>query len=198
MAKKNCGSTIQKPFPLLKLPPEIRNRIWRYTLIKDGEVEIRPYKRQCLMKRMARSRLRSGKELQWHGRDDEQRFNTTSLALTFASRQLYQEATFIYYSKNTFAFDNSWYPFQLHEVFRGFVAAIGPQNAGCITAVHFYTTDPSFLRYLSILPGLKQLTYTAALLAYLSTSHKSWWSRQMSWYAQKHPAVIITECEQSD
>ena len=198
MARKNCGSTIQKPFPLLKLPPEIRNRIWRYTLVKDGEVEIRPYKRPCLMKKMARSRLRSGKELQWHGIDDERRFNTTSLALTFASRQLYQEANFIYYSKNTFALDNSWYPFELHQVFRSFAAAIGPRNASCITAVHFYTTDPSFMQHLSVLPGLKQLTYTAALLSYLSASHRSWWSRQMSWYAQKHPAVIITECEGSD
>ena len=198
MARKNCGSTIQKPFPLLKLPPEIRNRIWRYLLVKDGDVEIRPYKRRSLMKRMAPSRLRSGKELQWHGMDDERRFNTTSLALTFASRQLYQEATFIYYSMNTFAFDNSWYPYELHQVFRGFAAAIGPQNAGCIIAVHFYTTDPYFIRFLCLLPGLKQLTYTAPLLSCLSTSHKSWWSREMSFYAQKHPAVTITQCERSD
>ena len=198
MARKNRGSTIQKPFPLLKLPSEIRNRIWRYVLVKDGEVEIRPYKRPCLMKRMARSRLRSGKEMQWHGIDDERRFNTTSLALTFASRQLYQEATFIYYSKNTFAFDNSWYPYYLHDVFQKFAKTIGRQNTRCITAVHFYTTDPTFLRYLGVLPGLKKLTYTAALLSYLSASHQSWWSWEMKWYAQKHRAITITECEPSD
>ena len=198
MARNNCNLTIPKTFPILKLPPEIRNRIWRYTTVKDGEVKIRPYKRQCLMKRMARSRLRSGKELQWHGIDDERRFNTTSLALAFASRQLYLETNFIYYSENTFAFDNSWYPSQLHQIFRSFAAAIGPQNASYITAVHFYTTNPSFIQYLSVLPSLKRLTYTAALLSFLSASHKSWWSRQMSWYAQKHPAVIITECERSD
>ena len=198
MARKKRGSAIQKPFPLLKLPSEIRNRIWRYILIKDGEVEVRPYKPPCQMKSMARSRLRSGKELQWHRMDDERRFNTTSLALTFASRQLHQEATFIYYSKNTFAFDGSWYPYEVHDVFRNFAAAIGPQNASCITAVHFYTTDPTFSRYLSVLTGLKQITYTAALLPYMSDAHQSFWSQQMSWYAQKHPAVIITECERSD
>ena len=196
MARKNRGSTIQKPFPLLKLPPEIRNRIWKYTLVKDGEVEIRPFKPPCLMKRMVRSRLRSGKELKSHGIDDEQRFNTTSLALTFASHQLYQEATFIYYSKNTFAFDNSWYPYLLHQVFEHFVEAIGPQNARCITAVHFYTTDPTFIRYLCFLPGLKQLTYTAPLLSFLSGSHQIRWSDEMSFYAKKHRAVIIKQAEQ--
>ena len=195
MARKNCRPTIQKPFPLLKLPSEIRNRIWTYALVKDGEVEIRPYKRLCLVRKLARSRLRSGKELRWHGVDDERRFNKTSLALTFASRQIYLEANFIYYSKNIFAFDNCWYPYYVHDVFRNFAAAIGPQNARCITAVHFYTTDPSFMKHLSVLRGLKQLTYTAPLLSYLSASHRDWWSREMSWYAQKHRAVIITECE---
>ena len=195
MAKRNCRPTIQKPFPLLKLPSEIRNRIWRYTLVKDGEVEIRPYKRPCLTTKMKRSRLRSGRELLWHGIDDERRFNKTSLALTFVSRQLYLEANFIYYSKNTFAFDNSWYPYHIHDVFGKFAGAIGPQNARCITAVHFYTTDPSFLEYLSVLRGLKRLTYTAPLLSCMSTSHKDWWSREMSRYAKRHRAVMITECE---
>ena len=193
MARKNCDSPIQKPFPLLNLPPEIRNRIWRYTLVKDGEVEICLYKRQ----RMAPSRLRSGKELLWHGIDDERRFNTTSLALTSTSRQLYQEATFIYYSKNTFSFANSWFPFPVHEVFQKFAAAIGKQNASCITAVHFSTTNPSFVQHLHVLPGLKQLKCSAALLSYLPTPDNSHWSRQMRLFAMKHPAVIITECERS-
>ena len=197
MARKICDSPTQKPFPLLDLPPEIRNRIWRYTLVKDGEVEIRLYRRQCMVKRMAPSRLRSGKELLWHGRDDERRFNTTSLALTSTSRQLYQEATFIYYSKNTFSFVINCSPFPVQKVFEGFAAAIGSQNASCITAVHVSTTNPYFVQYLHVLPGLKQLEYTAPLLSYLSTHDKSYWSRQMSWFAQKHPAVIITERERS-
>lgn len=104
MPRKKCGLTVQRPFPILKLPPEIRNRIWRYSLVKDGDVIILPHGRQGFISKIIPSRLRSGKELQRHQQDDKRRINSTSLALAFVCRQLYLEAALIYYSENTFRF----------------------------------------------------------------------------------------------
>ena len=183
--------TDQKSFPILILPPEIRIRIWRYTLVKDGDVLIHPYGRQYMMKKIVPSRLRSGKELQWHREDDDRWINSTSLALIHTSRQLYLETALIYYSENTFAFENNWYPFQVHNMLRAFTAAIGPQNASSITAARFYTINVSFIQHLSALPGLKRLTYNPAALFNHWACYEESWHLQIKAYAQSHPSVVI-------
>ena len=198
MPGKNTTLTVQKPFPLLRLPPEIRNRIWRYSLVKDEGVVIHPYGRQYMMKKIVPSRLRSGKELQSHRDDDKRWINSSSIALVFTSRQLYLEAALIYYSENTFTFENEWHPFQVHEMLQAFVAAIGPQNASSITAAFFATTNASFIQYLFLLPGLKQLTYSAGPKPYTplheTPYYKKIWLPQISSYTRDHPSVTIKTC----
>ena len=151
------------PFPVLEFPPEIRNRIWRYAVVKDGDVMISLYRRQGSMESLAQSPSLSGNEPQGHKEDDEQRMKPTPLALALTSRQLYLEATLIYYSENTFTFEGQW--FDLDSMLKEFIAAITPSNASSITAASFRATDNRIERlycqidpFLSVLPGLKQIT----------------------------------------
>ena len=94
--------------PLLRFPPEIRNRIWTLAVT----VEIVAIRWDCPKP--------SGKHI-----------SPTTMALACTCRQIYREVTPIYYSKNVFRFAQSveWdFPWR-------FAAAIGPANAENITAV---------------------------------------------------------------
>lgn len=152
---KKSASTAQKPFPVLSLPLEIRNHIWRYAVVKDENVTVWPHGRQEFIQGLVPSCLRSGRELQRHR---ERRTNSTPLALAFTSRQLYLEVTPIYYSENSFYFPNLWYCTSAESALENFTAAIGPQNASNITAVYFDTLFCPLNQYLTVLTGLKQLT----------------------------------------
>ena len=99
--------------PLLKLPPEIRNRIWTL-VVTVGIVYI---KGDCPKP--------SGKHL-----------SPTTIAVAFTCRQIYREVTPIYYSKNLFYFPQ-YSPMDLP---RRFAAAIGPAYAESITAVEIPCT----------------------------------------------------------
>ena len=121
--------------PLLKFPPEIRNRIW--TLVVT--VGIVCIKWDCPKP--------SGKH-----------FYPTTMALAFTCRQIYREATPIYYSKNTFRFPQ-YSPIELP---RRFAAAIGPANAESITAVEILFTFQAMLMLqerlkMATFPNLKAL-----------------------------------------
>lgn len=125
------------------------------------------YRRQRYMESLTPSPLRSGNEHQGYKEDDEQRLKPTPLALALTSRQLYLEATLIYYSENTFHFNDEW-PRQGGDrdpMLREFIAAITPSNASSITAARFMATFKSFeIMHCLIeailwrLPGLKQIT----------------------------------------
>ena len=187
MPRKMCGLTVQRPFPILKLPPEIHNRIWRYSLVKDGDVIILPHGRQGFISKIIPSCLRSGKELQRHQQDDKRRINSTSLALAFVCRQLYLEAALIYYSENTFRFLSDPVSSMLEE----FTAAIGPRNASIVTAARFYARDSCFSN-LSLLPGLKQLRYSATTLwLYDAKFFHEVWLPELRVYAQHNPSVVV-------
>ena len=143
------------------------------------------------------SRLRSGKELQGHREDDERKFNSTLLALSCTSRQLYQEAASIYYSENTFNFQSHSLNDHLSEHWRmieEFAAAIGPQNAKSITAVHINTIVANFIPYLTVLSGLRQLTLGLHFwnkFGYQSACYHEFWAPQMNAYVQNHPSVVV-------
>ena len=186
MPKKKSTLAVQKPLPILNFPPEIRVHIWRYTVVKDEDVMVRPRARQEFMKKMVPSRLRSGKELQWHQEDDERRMNSTPLALAHTSRQLYLEAALIYYSENMFNFGD-----KESSSLTEFVAAIGPQNASSITAARFNTMDASFFQYIDVLPGLKQLAFSTAFFPYRYTCYDCERLAKLYAYTQRHPSVTI-------
>ena len=120
---------------------------------------IRPGRHQEYVRNLVPSRLRSGKEMQWRQEDDERWIGSTPLALALSSRQLYLEATLIYYSENTFNLEEGPYPLILED----FTAAIGSYNAGSITDVRFGAIDFSYIQPLSVLRGLKQLTIKGPL-----------------------------------
>ena len=126
------------PFPLLKLPSEIRNRIWTLVVKVDAVVIRRDNyrKRPC-----------------------EHTFATT-MALAFTSRQMYHEVTPIYYSKNLFHF-----PYESRLVLSLFAEAIGPTNTESITRVGFARhrkmspRSRGLRQALSPFPNLKVLAY---------------------------------------
>ena len=127
---KKDSLPLQKPFPLLQLPPEIRNYIWEYVAIKDRAILLyEPNQRG----RVPESRLRSGNLIKHHQEDDERRWPSTQLAVAFTCRQLYLEVTPIYYGKNTFRLPEI---FELlgggSQVVKEFKNAIGPRNSSAI------------------------------------------------------------------
>ncbi|KAL9068690.1 MAG: hypothetical protein Q9161_006004 [Pseudevernia consocians] len=192
---KKSTLTVQKPFPLLRLPPEVRNRIWRYVVVKDEDVLIRPHKRQRLVQDLVPSRLRSGREIQGHKEDDDWSMSSTSLALAFSSRQLYVEVALIFYSENTVHFqyprcldraDSSFN--RADSMLERFTGAIGPQNASSITAASF--DDICCLcQNLSVLPGLKQVTVNGPLYP-PPTYFNDFWPSQLRAYAQSHLSLV--------
>ena len=133
--------------------------------------------------------LATGKELRLHQEDDEQRIGSTPLALAISSRQLYLEATWIYYSGNAFNFEKGSYPLILED----FAAAIGSYNASSITAVRFDAVGPSYIQRLSVLPNLKQLTINGPLryLVYDRMYYNMNWLPELSTYAKNHPSVVV-------
>ncbi len=190
---KKSALTVQKPFPILRLPPEIRNRIWRYVLVKDEDIVICRYgRRQRLFRALVPSRLRSGKEIQGHKEDDERRINSTQLALALTSRQLYLEAALIYYSENTFHFLSAYCSNGADSMLENFTAAIGAQNAGSITAGRFHDSPSLVTQDISVLPGLKQLTVTCILVypPFLGYWDRYWHS-MLNMYAEIYPSVVI-------
>ena len=131
-------------FPVLDLPPEVRNRIWTFAVVSDVPVVVARAWRPGL--------LRSGKEVASHAQDDDQRRLISMLAVAFTCRRLYQEIIPIYYSENTFKFVGSGPRFSCLN----FMKAIGPQNTQRINSisVDFFHELEEAVR---LFPGLKTM-----------------------------------------
>ena len=129
--QRDIMTRIKKPssyFPILKFPPEIRNLIWRYTVVAAEVICLERYGSQHTRGQLAPSLLRSGKQI--HAEDDK-RLVLSRLAVAFTCRQLYLEVTPIYYSDNWFAVPLISMVTAQGEA-QDFVTAIGPENARCI------------------------------------------------------------------
>lgn len=131
-------------FPVLKLPSEIRNLIWRCTVVAAEAIQLEQHGSQHTRGRLAPSLLRSGKQI--HAEDDR-RLVPSRLAIAFTCRQLYLEVTPIYYSHNWFAM-----PFISVENAQGktqdFVTAVGPDNARCLR--NFCLVLPGIMSFLHL------------------------------------------------
>ena len=92
---KDKSPCVQKPFPLLKLPAEIRIRIWKYVVVNNMMIFVCNY--------VGNSRLRdwfaAAHAVKVHREVDEQR-RSSWVAVAFTCRQLYLEVTPIYYREN--------------------------------------------------------------------------------------------------
>lgn len=125
-------------FPLLKLPAEIRNRIWEYAVLVSDPINIEKRGCQHTLSQLGPSLLRSGKQI--HIQEDlniQAKTLVSGLALASTCRQIYMEATPVYYSKNWFAITwNEYYEQRLApRQVENFIKAIGPANARCIRAI---------------------------------------------------------------
>ena len=170
---------VHKLPPVLKLPPEIRDQIWRNVVVKDGDVVLHDRMRQD---ELPESNFRSANSMEIH-RTDDGPLPSSRLAVAFTCRQLYREVTPIYYRDNTFRPGESWYDFTYREVIESFADAIGPTNAGNITDLCFFACWYIFGETLSLLPGLKRLHFV-----------RSWirdWDRRVTIVAQRLTSLVI-------
>ncbi|KAM0804542.1 hypothetical protein BDR22DRAFT_818172 [Usnea florida] len=139
--------TSSEEFRLFQLPPEIRLRIWRYVVVKDGDVVLQANLRNTLLRPIALGmRLQQG--------NDEERLRTR-LAVIFTCRQFYLEVAPIYYGENTFLWSDT--SCLCHHAIEAFAGAVGRDNATTITAISLYDNWYPGDKYLSMLPGLKRL-----------------------------------------
>ena len=158
------------------------------------------YRRQRSTESLVPSPLRTGNEPQGHKEDDEQRMIPTPLALALTCRQLYLEATLIYYSENTFKFKDKWSRRE-DSMLKEFIAAITPSNASSITAARFKATHTGLKRiyclidpFLWVLPGLKQITIIPPGACHLSL-RTAFWYPLVDACAQSHPSAVIKTFE---
>ncbi|MCJ1454035.1 hypothetical protein MMC28_004385 [Mycoblastus sanguinarius] len=161
---KKSTKAATPPFPLLKLPPEIRNRIWTFTVVQKGSITLCRGKRPPTLG-AGTTVLRSGKKARLAG-DDKWRIiaylSRSSLSVAFVCRQIYLEATPIYYAKNTFLVETYKYEgtsrIEDPSLLQHFTRDIGPEAARQITAVTFKNLWFPVERYVLLLPGLQHLS----------------------------------------
>ncbi|CAF9921955.1 hypothetical protein IMSHALPRED_005296 [Imshaugia aleurites] len=179
---------VQEPFPVLRLPPEIRNSIWRYAVVKEGDVIVEKHRCRSLGLRIPASRLRSGCELRLHREDDQRRLAST-LAVAFTCRQVYLEVTLIYYCENTFYLPDR------HETTTEFVRAIGSEKAASILSIRLGNTNPDCyhldkkLAYFPCLKRLELLKNPYMMYPYNRSCCLVCISAVIS-YVQKHPTTV--------
>ena len=179
---KMTPSRPQKPFPLLELPAEIRNHIWRYIVIKDDHVTFQEF---MVYPKSPETGLRVGNPVKRRLNDDEPR-QTSMLAIAFTCRQLYLEVTPIYYGENVFRPSYSDYLLAKRWLFQSFAAAIGPTNANTITQLHLYDLFWFDDEYLDELPELKRLHFVE------STMKRA--SNRITSFAIEHKSLTTVYC----
>lgn len=144
----NCtyNNPATKPFPFLKLPVEIRTRIYKLVLIFEEPIKIDRRLRRLVPK----STTRSGKSLR--SKTDEAYRSAISgysaLAIKASCRQVYLEAVSIYYAYNAFECVRQ-------AAFSEFLADIGTTNVRLIANVH---ATARHFRYFRRLTEVRSLT----------------------------------------
>ena len=148
-------------FPILKLPSEIRNLIWRFTVVAANAIELEQLGSQYARGQLSPSLLRSGKQI--HAEDDK-RLVPSRLAVAFASRQLYLEITPIYYAHNWFAVSLTSMETTLEKV-QNFAVAIGPWNSRFIRNICLVLPGIMPLLHLRMILLLRAAVYGDSTLA---------------------------------
>lgn len=108
--------------PLMSSPIEVRQKIWKFVLVFDEPILIKPHGRIL----SAPSRLRSGRQVKLDVAEQEEQHLSSQFALASTCRQVYLEVAPIYYGMNTFAASKFLGPF---------FDAIGHENVGAITSI---------------------------------------------------------------
>ena len=151
------------PFCFLKLPPEIRNQIYRYYLVLDP-IELAP-----------KSTGSYGNIGSWKRHQRRYRYDIRPrLKLLRTNKQILQEAASIFYGENEFRFTNckGWY------VLAAFLRTIGRQNCDrlCSIAIHV----PWFgvvcdNQYDDLPESRKTMTWVMNQLQSMGLEYLRWW-----------------------
>ncbi len=140
--------TTKPSTPLIfQLPAEIRVRIWRLVLLSNRHI--------CLgvihVQRLRKYRLHSGKRVQ-----AEDTANDSPFAVAMICRQVYLEATPIYYSGNTFLVNLRYGQSNLGVV-QTFMETAGKENLSHISKIRIDDVYNYPACIFTELPGLKTL-----------------------------------------
>ena len=169
------SSDTQKPFPLLKLPPEIRDHIWRHVVVKNENVLIRKHVRGVSLRNPCFPITKPEDHTDW-------RWRSSWLAVAFTCRQMYLEVTPIYYSANVFCPYGVWAVGDYRK-FVNFTASIGPDNASIISGLSLFEFSVPVEEYMSRLPGLKRL--------YSMNHAEEGWEKRLTALARKHVSLAV-------
>ena len=136
-------------FPFLKLPPEIRNRVYDLVFVSDRYIGANGTLTRAFYHDAAEHR---------------------HLAFASACRQIYQESANIFYAKNGFEF------FYIRP-FLEFIEAIGVDRRKLLTKLKFNCSSGTpfiVLRYLKSCTNLQELEVSARIV--MPGRPKSWWA----------------------
>lgn len=128
-------------FPILKLPAEIRNGIYGYTVVSDTPISINRLYRLVIDRKKSHA-------------GNNQLMNSSQLAIAFTCRQLYEEVVSIYYSKNCF---KCWFFHETtnsdNEFIDDYMTAIGPKNSQTIQDLRISLGWHSYSDFLWFITG---------------------------------------------
>ena len=175
------STPVQKPFPILRLPPEIRSQIWTYGVVSDYPITVKFPVHRNLAK--IRQPISLHSEQNGDQRKDDMNRTRTTLAVALTSRILYHEVTWIYYSKNVFSFNFTGYILPM------FARGIGRQNAKSVRSIIItrdcFVVDPDDIRHLS---GLRHISLFGGKLR-----RGSWpLIRELKNYADSQPGLVLS------
>lgn len=117
-------------FPIMQLPVEVRQKIWKSVMIFDKPISVEHHDRVLSQPIY----LRSGKQVKMHIIEQEQRRLCSPFTLASTCRQIYLEVVPIYYGTNTFILDSKHC---LH-----FLKTIGAENVRAITSIQWAMPEP--------------------------------------------------------
>ena len=165
--------------PILELPAEIRLMIWRHVLISDRPVGLRKHKNREL----PNSRLRSGEKFKFEGNPQYEYSTQFSLALT--CRQVYLEATPIYYGENSFL-PQFVRHLDMYETYSVFLDVIGDRNANRISETYLDVCLATSVDFLHRLKGLKILN--------IESYDLHWWNDRVERFFQRNKDLVVLCC----
>ena len=141
--------------PFMRLPPELRVRIYNMVVVLDEPVLIEMTQRRKWHS-IKKSTTRSGKSMRPKQDELEDRRNMghTALAVAFICRQVYLEATPRYYALNTFTLSQLLFGPSIESFF----VDIGSRNRDMIVKVQLNCLYPWRYLHLENLRGARSLT----------------------------------------
>ena len=152
-----------EPFPFMRLPPEVRNMVYKEALVMPGIISIERGLVSFYYARLEVVRNKIGSEI------DLKIDQKSTRALLQTSKTVYQEASPVYFGSNHFYFDDV-------DLLTRFLQTLRPDFRRLITqmTVHYYGRAPAkAMKALSGCISLTQLTLELSVLTAYCMTQKS-------------------------